>query len=101
MFSNFFWVQTFACAVRARRRAPPATRTRFPATTTMTDDERPEKNQFLTTGGLSCQGIVPRFDLEHAKRLMEKGARPDEVMAAAVRLGDERLRRAIEALTRS
>ena len=74
---------------------------RFPATTTMTDDERPEKNQFLTMGGLSCQGIVPRFDLEHAKRLLDKGVRPDEVMAAAVRLGDERLRRAIEALTRS
>ena len=74
---------------------------RFPATTTMTDDERPEQDQFLTTGGLSCHGVVPRFDLDQAKRLLKKGVRPDEVIAAAVRLGDERLRRAIEALTRS
>ena len=65
-----------------------------------TDDERPPRDQFLTTGGLSCQGVIPRFDMEQAKRLLEKGVAPDEVIAAAVRLGDERLRRAIETLTR-
>ena len=37
--------------------------------------------------------------MEQAKRLLEKGVAPDEVIAAAVRLGDERLRRAIETLT--
>ena len=74
---------------------------RCPATTMLsTDDERPAHNQFMTTGGLSCHGIVPRFDLAQAKRLLQKGASPKDVIAAAVRLGDEPLRRSIEALTR-
>ena len=40
--------------------------------------------------------IVPRFDLERAKQLLRQGRRPAEVIAAAVRLGDDQLKRSIE-----
>ena len=40
--------------------------------------------------------IVPRFDLKQAKRLLQRGRRPSDVIAAAVRLGDHQLKRSIE-----
>jgi hypothetical protein len=40
--------------------------------------------------------IVPRFDLAQAKLLLQRGRRPSEVIAAAVRLGDHQLKRSIE-----
>ena len=40
--------------------------------------------------------IIPRFDLERAKLLLRQGRRPAEVIAAAVRLGDDQLKRSIE-----
>lgn len=40
--------------------------------------------------------IIPRFDLERAKLLLRQGRQPAEVIAAAVRLGDEQLKRSIE-----
>ena len=41
-------------------------------------------------------GIIPRFDLQRAKELLQRGKPPTEVIAAAVRLGDDQLKRSIE-----
>ena len=40
--------------------------------------------------------IIPRFDLERAKLLLQRGRRPSEVIAAAERLGADQLKHAIE-----
>ena len=40
--------------------------------------------------------IVPRFNLERAKQLLRQGRQPAEVIAAAMRLGDDPLKRSIE-----
>ena len=40
--------------------------------------------------------IIPRFDLECAKALLQRGRRPSEVIAAAERLGADQLKHAIE-----
>ena len=61
----------------------------------------PAADAFLTTGGLSAHGIVPRFDLARAKQLLETGRRPDEVIAAAERLGDGGLKRSLLAHLRA
>lgn len=44
------------------------------------------------TGGCSRVSIIPRFDLQLAKRLFFKGRTIEELTAAAERLGDEKLK---------
>ena len=40
--------------------------------------------------------VIPRFDLERAISLLQRGRRPSEVIAAAERLGATQLKREIE-----
>ena len=40
--------------------------------------------------------IIPRFDLERAKLLLQRGRRSSEVIAAAERIGADQLKHAIE-----
>jgi hypothetical protein len=40
--------------------------------------------------------IIPRFDLKCAKQLLQRGRCPSEVIAAAERLGADRLKHEIE-----
>ena len=43
----------------------------------------------------SATGIIPRFDLQQARWLLQKGRTPLEVIAAAERLGDDQLKEQI------
>ena len=55
-----------------------------------------EKRRCLKIKMDPAPNIIPRFDLECAKALLQRGRRPSEVIAAAERLGADRLKHEIE-----